>query len=86
MDLSVEWGRVSNRCDNVPYGLGRYSGVGLNQNERHVRGAGNYAVLTVSRQCGQLVLSRHPLGIVPLAGREDDQRLCTEVNQRCCLP
>jgi hypothetical protein len=43
-------------------------------------------VLTVGGQRGQPVLSRHPFSIVTAAGRNNDQRLSVEVDQRRCLP
>ena len=44
-------------------------------------GAGNEAVDAVRRECGELVLSRRPAGLLPFAGGDDDQRLGADAFQ-----
>lgn len=50
-----------------------------------VAGSVDYAVHAVGRQSGRLVLRRHPGGVTPTAGCQDDQWLVAEAGERCSL-
>ncbi|HEY6685762.1 MAG TPA: hypothetical protein VI094_06075 [Propionibacteriaceae bacterium] len=46
-----------------------------------MRGIGHNIVAAIGRQGGQLVLRRHPGGVMFAAGRDDDERLTGKVDK-----
>src|SRR6266567_8604857 len=74
---------ATDRRDDIDDGLGGHGSICLLEDQVWVAGSLDHAVRAVGRQGGRLVLRRHPGGVTPTTGCQDDQWLVAEVGERC---